>query len=73
MIEGEGYFTDLFLESNWLITFDSRSGVGALIQVCFGIIMVFIFDGSVVERWWKLAKRWNMTFIGCGSNIVMSG
>jgi hypothetical protein len=40
-IGDEGYLTDLSLESGRPITFDSRSRVSVLIQVCFGLSMVF--------------------------------
>jgi hypothetical protein len=60
----EGYLTDLFMEYGGTFAFDSESKVNSLIQVCFGLIMVFFYDGSGVEGWWKLNERWDMTFSG---------
>lgn len=45
-----------------LIVFLFEIGSRCLIQVCFGVILVFFFGGYGVGRWWSLTKCWNRTF-----------
>lgn len=52
------------MESGGPIVFYSRMGVISSIQVCFGLIMVFFFDGLRVERWWKSNEQSNKSFLG---------
>jgi len=52
------------MESGVPITFDSKSEVNSMIQVCFGLIMMFFFNGSGVEGRWMLNEHWDKTFAG---------
>ncbi|RHN41897.1 hypothetical protein MtrunA17_Chr8g0370911 [Medicago truncatula] len=45
------------MNSDGPIAFASRSRVSVLNQVCFGIIILVIFGGSGIKRWWKSTKR----------------
>ncbi|KAK2417883.1 hypothetical protein QL285_040130 [Trifolium repens] len=58
--QGEGCPYDLVLKFGESIAFDSRSGVSFLPQV-WGFLWGS-FDGSEVERWWKLNDLSNRSF-----------